>query len=119
MEPWVHTFHVLMPVWPAGDGTVYRTVLSVNHLSSPICHHWLTGWSFGHILRGMTDIEKIEAWLTAEDVSSVALSLRAKKNPLSVDRIRKGTAHLSTLRAIMAYIRAHPAPTKPKEPSVG
>lgn len=59
------------------------------------------------------DVERIEAWLKATGMPESRLGLLACANPRAVSRIRNGSARVATLRLVLGYIEAHPAPEKP------
>ncbi len=54
------------------------------------------------------DIVKIDQWLDAVGAPFSRLGLLACANPHAVDRIKKGTASISTYKAVMRYIETHP-----------
>lgn len=54
------------------------------------------------------DLAKIEAWLKATKMTESRLGLLSCANPRAVDRIRDGSARLSTLEHVLRYIEANP-----------
>lgn len=55
------------------------------------------------------EIKKIEAWLAATGMKESRLGLLACANPRAVERVRNGTGSVDSLRALIEYIRLHPA----------
>ena len=60
----------------------------------------------------MDGLEEIDKWLKATGTKESRLGLLAAANPRAISRIRNGTALVSTLDAILTYIRANKAPRK-------
>lgn len=56
-------------------------------------------------------VDEIDAWLDKNGVSESRLGLLAAGNQFAVSRIRSGTAAVSTLDAVLNYIRANPTRT--------
>lgn len=54
-------------------------------------------------------VDKIDGWLKATNTPEYRLGLMACANARAVQRVREGTATVSTLKAILAYIEANPA----------
>lgn len=55
------------------------------------------------------EIRKIDNWLKATGVSESRLGLLACANARAVERIRNGRGSVSTLRALVDYVRKNPA----------
>lgn len=56
----------------------------------------------------MDAIKEIERWLKKTGMAESRLGLLSCANPKAIERIRNGTAMVSTLAAILAYIEGHP-----------
>ena len=52
--------------------------------------------------------QEIDEWLSRSGVNPSRLSLLATANPRAVQRIKDGTAQVSTLRAVLEYVRNNP-----------
>jgi len=59
-----------------------------------------------------SEIADIESWLAATDTAETTLGKLACQNTYAVSRIRNGSASIDTLKAVMAYISAHPPKRK-------
>lgn len=53
------------------------------------------------------DVAEIESWLKKTGMAESRLGLLACANPRAVDRIRDGSARITTLRAVLSYIRTN------------
>ena len=56
----------------------------------------------------MNAITEIDRWLKKTDMAESRLGLLSCANPKALERIRNGTARISTLDAVLAYIRSRP-----------
>jgi hypothetical protein len=63
----------------------------------------------------MDDIKEIDAWLKANKMVESRLGMLACANQKAVERIRCGAARITTLYAVMDYIREHPPGRKAKK----
>jgi hypothetical protein len=62
---------------------------------------------------GMETIDEIEHWLERSGMNEARLGLLATANARAIQRIRDGSAQISTLRNVLKYIRANPAKPGP------
>ncbi len=60
-------------------------------------------------------MDEIERWLKHTGMAESRLGLLATANPRAVARIRDGTAYVTTLQAVLKYIRNNPAAKAKKD----
>lgn len=58
------------------------------------------------------EIQEIERWLKKSGWKESRLGLLAAGNQFAIERIRNGSASISTLEAVLRYIRGNPVGKK-------
>jgi hypothetical protein len=62
----------------------------------------------------MDALDEIERWLRATGMAESRLGMLSAANQLAVPRLRNGTAQVSTLTAVLKFVREHPPANKQK-----